>query len=383
MIIMTIKHLVLAGGGPAGFVSYGALRELHKHKFWDIQNIKSIYGTSIGAFMGVVIALGYDWDTLDNYFIKRPWDKLANITPQMVIESMTTRGLFDQDVARASLEPLLSAKGLSCATTLLEFYEFTGIELVAYTVDVNAKNFNKVALSYKTFPNLEITTAMAMTMAVPVLFQPVLYQGGCYVDGGVVLNLPVNECLHEQKCEENEIFALRYIWNGDTENGIDNESSMMEFLMTFIRKAQITLCSEKHQTRVPNLLETVMTECNGIHKWMEVLRDEPMRIRLIDQGVTDAQHFIMNLNKQNVNIEERVDNDVDNDGVDNDVDNDGVDNDVDNDGMDNDGMDNDVDNDGIDHDVDTLESHVDTLESHVDILETHIDTLERHVEKLA
>ena len=122
---MTIKHLVLAGGGPAGFVTYGALRELHKHEFWDISNIKSIYGTSIGAFFGVVIALGYDWDTLDSYFIKRPWDKLASVTPQMLVESMNTRGLFSKEVAEAALEPLLSAKGLSCNTTLAELYEFT------------------------------------------------------------------------------------------------------------------------------------------------------------------------------------------------------------------------------------------------------------------
>ena len=46
---MTIKHIVLAGGGPAGFVTYGALRELHINKFWNISDIKSIYGCSIGA----------------------------------------------------------------------------------------------------------------------------------------------------------------------------------------------------------------------------------------------------------------------------------------------------------------------------------------------
>ena len=173
---MTIKHLVLAGGGPAGFVTYGVLRELHKHGFWDISNIKSIYGTSIGAFFGVVISLGYDWDTLDKYFIKRPWDKLASVTPQMLVESMQTRGLFGKEVIEAALEPLLSAKGLNCETTLAELYEYSGIEIVAYTANVNGPTLNKEQLSYKSHPDLPVSTVMAMTMAVPVLFQPVLHE---------------------------------------------------------------------------------------------------------------------------------------------------------------------------------------------------------------
>lgn len=290
---MTIKHLVLSGGGPAGFVTYGALRELHKHGFWDISNIKSIYGTSVGAFFGVVIALGYDWETLDKYFIKRPWDRLASVTPQMLIDSMNTRGLFSKEVVEAALEPLLTAKGLSCDTTLAELYNFSGIEIVAYTANVNAPTLDRVELSHKTYPDLPITTAMAMTMAVPVLFQPVLYEGGCYVDGGCVANMPVNDCLEGQQCPEEEIFALRFIWDGDCEIGIDESSSLTDYLMALLRKAQLALCSEHQQKRLPNWLESVMVECNGIHKWMDALGDESMRVGLIEQGQKDATKFLV------------------------------------------------------------------------------------------
>ena len=40
---MVIKHLVLSGGGPTGFLTYGAARFLSKEGFWDISNIESIY----------------------------------------------------------------------------------------------------------------------------------------------------------------------------------------------------------------------------------------------------------------------------------------------------------------------------------------------------
>ena len=78
---MTIHHLVLCGGGPSGFLIYGAARHLSKENYWDIKNIKTIYGCSIGAYMGILISLKYDWEVLDDYLIKRPWEKVASIGP--------------------------------------------------------------------------------------------------------------------------------------------------------------------------------------------------------------------------------------------------------------------------------------------------------------
>ena len=36
---MVIKHIVINGGGPSGFISYGAARYLHDVEFWNIENI--------------------------------------------------------------------------------------------------------------------------------------------------------------------------------------------------------------------------------------------------------------------------------------------------------------------------------------------------------
>jgi hypothetical protein len=39
---MTIKHIVISGGGPTGLLSYGALRCLAKENFWKLADITSI-----------------------------------------------------------------------------------------------------------------------------------------------------------------------------------------------------------------------------------------------------------------------------------------------------------------------------------------------------
>ena len=76
-----IKHIVINGGGPSGLLSYGALRYLFKKNFLNMENIKSIYGTSIGGVFGVMLSLKYDWDTLDDYLTKRPWHKVFKMEP--------------------------------------------------------------------------------------------------------------------------------------------------------------------------------------------------------------------------------------------------------------------------------------------------------------
>ena len=80
-----IKHLVFSGGGPAGLLTYGAAKYLAQKGFWTLSDIKSIYGCSIGAYMGIIISLNYEWDWLDDYFIKRPWEKIVSINAMSLI----------------------------------------------------------------------------------------------------------------------------------------------------------------------------------------------------------------------------------------------------------------------------------------------------------
>ena len=48
---MTIKHLVISGGGPSIFQSLGAIQTLEANKYINRNDIESIYGTSAGAVL--------------------------------------------------------------------------------------------------------------------------------------------------------------------------------------------------------------------------------------------------------------------------------------------------------------------------------------------
>ena len=72
---MTIKHLVINGGGPNMWYMYGALKHLHENNIWNLENIESIYATSAGALLFTVLVLINDWGDIDNFLINCTWDK--------------------------------------------------------------------------------------------------------------------------------------------------------------------------------------------------------------------------------------------------------------------------------------------------------------------
>ena len=82
-----IKHIVISGGGHYGLTMYGILKESHKKDFWKYENIETLYGTSIGSVLCLLITLQYEWETLDKYFIDRPWNKVFDFDFHTIIEA--------------------------------------------------------------------------------------------------------------------------------------------------------------------------------------------------------------------------------------------------------------------------------------------------------
>ena len=92
---MTIKHLVISGGGPTFIQVLGAINELTSKSFMDLNNIETIYGTSAGAIIGILICLKYDLETINDYIIKRPWQDVFQIKVQTILDAYTKKGIFD------------------------------------------------------------------------------------------------------------------------------------------------------------------------------------------------------------------------------------------------------------------------------------------------
>ena len=281
---MTSKHLVIAGGGPSGLFTYGAAKYLAKENFWNIDDIETIYGTSIGAFIGAVIALKHEWDVLDDYIIKRPWEKLIELSPECLFKVWEEKGIFGDEFIREALKPLLEAQDLSLDITLKEFYDYSKIELHLFAVNINECPLKPVNISYKTFPELSLIKAIYISSAIPFIFKPVIINNACYVDGGILVNFPLELCLNETKCNENEILAFKNIWLINEDNNTITEKTTIFSYWIYILKILIKQSSIKIETSVPNTVNCIIEDVNGYEDWINILGSKESREKLIKKG---------------------------------------------------------------------------------------------------
>jgi len=242
---MTIKHLVLAGGGPSLFQTLGAIEHLQNENYIQRENIETIYGTSAGSIVGTLFSLKYDdQDMINDYVIKRPWKDVFSVKIQNILDAYTKKGIFDRPFFEKSFKPLLEAKDLTLDISLKEFYEYSGIEQHFFTFELN--DFQLVDVSYKTHPNVKLVDAIQMSCAIPVLISPVCLDEKCYIDGGVSCNYPLKQCVEQHK-NTSEILGFRNVFEENYEKTVVNEqSNLLDFIMNFLFKVIFSLSVQHH-----------------------------------------------------------------------------------------------------------------------------------------
>lgn len=285
-----IKHLVISGGGPVGFSIYGAAKYLSKAGFWDILNIKTIYGTSIGAFMGFVFSLKYDWETLDEYFIKRPWEKLINITPDIIFDMWNSKGFLGKEFIIDAVKPLLEAKDLSINITLEDFFNYNNIELHMFSVDINSFPLEITDISYKTHGTLKLIDALYMTTAAPFMFKPYIINESCYIDGGVINNYPIDICLKQTSCNPSEILSFRCILSINNElkdtkpKKIDEKTTLYEYWAYLMRLFIKYINTDNKQSVIMNTVNCVLNDVDNYADWIDILSKKESREKYIKIG---------------------------------------------------------------------------------------------------
>ena len=243
---MTIKHLVFSGGGPSMIQSVGCLQHLADSGYLAMENIESIYGTSAGAVVAVIVCLKYDWATISDYIIGRPWNDLFSVNVQRIFEAYTKKGIFDQSTIEKAFKPLFDAKDISLKITLAEFFEYSGIELHFFTFEIN--EFKMVDISHKSHPTLPLMMALHMTCSIPILVTPVCLDGKCYIDGGIICNYPLKFCLDTGVSEE-EVIGFKNQYD-DITNHIHSESTMLDFILCFLFKVIQSMSLDRIQPSI-------------------------------------------------------------------------------------------------------------------------------------
>jgi NTE family protein len=172
---MSVKQykigLVLSGGGARGFAHLGLIQALNEAGIYpDV-----ISGTSAGALAGVLYADGH--------------------TPKEIMKIMNSGSRLDFMRPTLPREGLLQIGGvLKILKTSLRAKTFEELKIPLY---VSATDLNNGKAVY--FSEGDLLDPVIASASIPVLFQPVMINKICYVDGGVLDNLPVRPI--ENKCK--------------------------------------------------------------------------------------------------------------------------------------------------------------------------------------
>lgn len=292
---MTIKHLVISGGGPTMVQSLGSIQYLEENNFIQRNEIESIYGTSAGAIVGTLFCLNFNWDTINDYVIGRPWQDVFTIKVQDIFECYSKKGIFDMKIIEKCFKPLLNAKDISLEISLKEFYNYSKIELHLFTFEIN--EFKLLDISYLTHPDLSLLTAIQMTCGIPVLLTPVCINGKCYIDGGMVCNYPLKYCVESGKNVE-EILGIKNQYNNSNKNCVDSNSNMLDFIMCILFN---TIFSLKMNYIEPNIKYELIndTELMTFESLRNALSSIQIRNDLLNSGIKTAKEFLSKQNDSN------------------------------------------------------------------------------------
>jgi len=203
---MTITNIVLCGGGPVGYVQFGIFKELIENKYINYKDIENIYSVSIGTITGLILLLELELLDIENYIINRPLDKLLHISNYDYLNMFYTKGLYDINLIRKFIEPLLKTNNLSIDITLIELYNVTKKKF-----NIFATNLNKIELvnfNYITYPEYKLVDCIYMSCCFPGMFRPYFINNECYIDGGILSNCPYNECIKDIDIECNNTLII-------------------------------------------------------------------------------------------------------------------------------------------------------------------------------
>ena len=292
---MTIKHIVIPGGGSNFPILIGAIQQLNKEKFWQYKDIKTIHGTSCGSLVGLMILLQLNWDDLNDYLIERPWKGLFELTPEMLMSAYTNKGIIGLDHLKKAMEPIFKAKDINIDITFKELYELTKIEFYVYVT-----NFNDMILeifNHKTKPDLSIMKAINMSAALPPVVSPVIMDNILYVDGGLLANNPIKQAIEYLEDDvSDEILGFEIQYQDNSYTNITEESNILEYMSQLLCK----LADRSDPTSLryggpPKIKNRVVLTFESVVKtdtWINLVIDKEYRKKRIQAGVNYANIFL-------------------------------------------------------------------------------------------
>ena len=188
-LLNSIEHgikydtIVLSGGGPKGLLLLGGLHYLKENGCID--DIKFYIGTSIGAIIGYLLAIGYTPLEIVVYLCSHKVD-IINFN---FVSMINGGGACSFTNIQEQIE-LMTIDKIGSFVTMKDLYTRYNKTLICCTYNIT-KNIVEY-ISYENYPDMPCITALRMSSNLPFVFDKYKYLGNFYIDGVVCDNFPID-----------------------------------------------------------------------------------------------------------------------------------------------------------------------------------------------
>ncbi len=201
----TYTHWVFEGAGIRGIAYVGAIKELDKKHYLD--SLEVVGGTSAGSITACLLSLGFTPEEMETELQTLNFRKfndnriplfsgLRNITKYY--------GWYKGDAFEKWIRKLIKTKTQNPNITFKDLHDNQRYKDL-YIMGASINNQRSINFNYKTYPNMQIATAVRISMSIPYYFKPVIInatgqrlfekpRSGRYdlcVDAGITSNLPI------------------------------------------------------------------------------------------------------------------------------------------------------------------------------------------------
>jgi len=185
------KNLVFEGGGVKGVAYIGAIEVLSEKNL--LEDITGVAGNSAGAITACLLSLQYSASEINKIVFEMDFKSFEDDKNYRRVKS--EYGLYAGDTFLEWMTDLIVKKGFAPSATFQDLKDKGCLDLKVYATDLYTKSLQEFSLE-KT-PNTIVAEAVRASMSIPLFFKVWKFSNNLpndhlYVDGGVLLNYPLN-----------------------------------------------------------------------------------------------------------------------------------------------------------------------------------------------
>ena len=209
-------HIVLSGSGSRFACFIGGFKYIQEHVHPGfLQNVGSVVGTSGGAFVALLVALGFSLKSMEELCISVSYEDVRNLDINCLLAGYGV----DNGARFVKLFKCIIARKLGDPNaTFADLFAATSVHLKITATNVTHKSLT--VFDHMSHPDTPLWLALRASISLPLLFTAVEVDGDIYSDGGLLCSMPVR--LLGQPSEQDTVVGFNLEFVEDAKAKIDD-----------------------------------------------------------------------------------------------------------------------------------------------------------------